>query len=158
MKTLTTYSPTERITWRMVGGVLRAVEIERDRSAIPEPEPVSETTTPIDSKYVCPSCNGSKQRRSRLCFDCTYRDSNRCIGCDGRAHKGSRHCRDCAHKRRTVPDMAIVERVLSGEWTIETTRADRLEVIKRWTGSNSELTRLTGWHVWRLMKQAREAA
>jgi hypothetical protein len=50
-------------------------------------------------------------------------------------------------------DRVTVERILSGEWRLPATRADRVEVIRRWTGTHQELVRLTGWNVLRLIRQ-----
>lgn len=44
-------------------------------------------------------------------------------------------------------DPVVVERILAGDWTLRANLAERLEVIRRWTGSDGELVRLTRWNV-----------
>jgi hypothetical protein len=51
-------------------------------------------------------------------------------------------------------DRVTVQRIISGDWRMPSTRADRLEVLRVWTGSIGELERLTGWNVNRLRRQA----
>ena len=46
-------------------------------------------------------------------------------------------------------DPVVVERILAGDWRLRANRAERAEVIRRWSGSLNELERLTGWNVWR---------
>lgn len=46
-----------------------------------------------------------------------------------------------------LPDPVVVERILSGDWRLSATPAERAEVVARWTGSLNELGRLTGWRV-----------
>lgn len=44
-------------------------------------------------------------------------------------------------------DPVVVERILAGDWRLPATRAERAEVIRRWSGSLNELARLTHWNV-----------
>ena len=44
-------------------------------------------------------------------------------------------------------DPVVVERILSGDWRLKATSAERAEVVARWTGSLNDLARLTGWKV-----------
>lgn len=53
-----------------------------------------------------------------------------------------------------VFDRVTVQRIISGEWRLQSTRADRIEVLRVWTGSIGELERLTGWNINRLRRQA----
>lgn len=46
-----------------------------------------------------------------------------------------------------LPDPVVVERILSGDWRLKATSAERAEVVARWTGSLADLARLTGWKV-----------
>lgn len=59
--------------------------------------------------------------------------------------------------RPDVADENVVLRILSGEWRLPATPAERLEVARRWTssgGSASELERRTGWNVARDARRA----
>lgn len=53
-------------------------------------------------------------------------------------------------------DPVVVDRILSGDFRLTATPAERREVMARWTGSLNELERVTGWNVHRERK--REAA
>lgn len=53
-------------------------------------------------------------------------------------------------------DEVAVQRILDGDWRLSCTRADKVAVVARWTGSHNELERLTGWRVCRYVN--REAA
>jgi hypothetical protein len=44
-------------------------------------------------------------------------------------------------------DPVVVERILAGDWRLSANRAERAEVVRRWTGSLNELERRTGWNV-----------
>lgn len=121
-----TYSSSERIEWRRDGLIWRKVAVQTDKPVHHEPDE-------------------QKRRSGRSCVDCGK------TGIRFDCHR----CPSCAESRRKVCDPATVERVLSGEWRIKTTRADRIEVMQRWTGSLTDLETLTGWNVWRLARQAR---
>ena len=57
------------------------------------------------------------------------------------------------HRARDLePDDVAIERALSGDFDIRLTRAERLEVVRRWTRSDNELERRTGWNVARLRR------
>ncbi len=43
-------------------------------------------------------------------------------------------------------DEVVVDRLLGGDWSLRATRAERWEVIERWSGSDNELERRTGWN------------
>jgi hypothetical protein len=52
-------------------------------------------------------------------------------------------------------DEAVVDRVLSGEWRLPTTRQEKVEVTRRWHHSGrslADLCRLTGWKEGRYFK------
>lgn len=52
-------------------------------------------------------------------------------------------------------DEVVVERVLSGEWRLPTTRAEKVEISRRWYASGrslGELNRATGWKPERYFK------
>lgn len=51
-------------------------------------------------------------------------------------------------------DEALVTRILSGEWRLPAEQVDRMAVMERFSGSLSELERLTGWNVWRDRREA----
>lgn len=55
-----------------------------------------------------------------------------------------------------VIDEVRVQRVLAGIRT-DCTTAERLAVIEAWNGSYSELERVTGWNVWRLLGERKVA-
>lgn len=42
-------------------------------------------------------------------------------------------------------DPVVVDRILAGDWRLKATPRERAEVVARWTGTSSELARLTGW-------------
>lgn len=48
---------------------------------------------------------------------------------------------------RTVVDTVVVDRILGGDMTLAraATKAEKVAVVSRWTGSLNELERLTGW-------------
>lgn len=50
-------------------------------------------------------------------------------------------------------DPVVVDRILSGDWQLKATPAERAEVIARWTGTRNELERLTGWNVPRELRR-----
>lgn len=50
-------------------------------------------------------------------------------------------------------DEVAVQRVLSGDWRLACTKADKFAVVARWPGSLKELGRLTGWKVERYMEK-----
>lgn len=54
------------------------------------------------------------------------------------------------------PDEAVVQRVLEGEWRMPTSRADRVEVMRRWDGPDKRLEALTGWNVARIRREERQ--
>jgi hypothetical protein len=43
-------------------------------------------------------------------------------------------------------DPVVVERILAGDWRLSANRAERAEVMRRWSGSLNELERRTGWN------------
>lgn len=47
-------------------------------------------------------------------------------------------------KPRSAVDEAVVDRILNGE-NVPSTKAEKCEVVRRWTGSLRELEALTGW-------------
>lgn len=54
-------------------------------------------------------------------------------------------------------DPIVVERIVSGDYRLPATDAERLEVIRIWQANgitNNEITRRTGWNVWRYQKRA----
>ncbi|GAA1138609.1 hypothetical protein [Nocardioides aquiterrae] len=58
-------------------------------------------------------------------------------------------------------DEVAVQRILSGEWRGPANRAERVEVIRRWTargGSLNELARRTGWKTDRYFKLSEQVA
>lgn len=54
--------------------------------------------------------------------------------------------------RDLLPDDVAIDRVLDGDFTIRLTRAERLEVVRRWRDSDNELERRSGWNVARLRR------
>jgi hypothetical protein len=44
-------------------------------------------------------------------------------------------------------DEAVVERLLAGDWTVPSTRAEREIVVARWTGHLRELQERSGWKI-----------
>jgi hypothetical protein len=44
-------------------------------------------------------------------------------------------------------DPVVVERILAGDCRLPASKAEKAEVIARWTGTDNELERLTGWNV-----------
>ncbi|MEQ7847743.1 hypothetical protein [Nocardioides kribbensis] len=52
-------------------------------------------------------------------------------------------------------DPIVVERILGGDWTLRATKSERWEVIERWSGSDNELERRTGWNVARDRREMR---
>lgn len=44
-------------------------------------------------------------------------------------------------------DPVVIERILAGDWKLPANRAERGEVCRRWTGSQNDLARYTGWKV-----------
>lgn len=53
-------------------------------------------------------------------------------------------------------DEVAVQRILDGDWRLACSRADKVAVVARWTGTHAELERLTSWKVERYV--TREAA
>lgn len=56
-------------------------------------------------------------------------------------------------KTRDDIDPAVVERVLTGEWRLRTSQAEKVEICRRWRAAgrfDTELERLTGWNVNRI--------
>lgn len=56
-----------------------------------------------------------------------------------------------------IVDPTVVDRILAGDWRLPATRAERLEVIRRYPGPRNELDRLTGWNTRRILRQAAAA-
>lgn len=56
------------------------------------------------------------------------------------------------------PDPVVIDRILAGDWRLPANPAERREVIARWTGSDGQLERLTGWNVARDRRATRGAA
>jgi hypothetical protein len=61
------------------------------------------------------------------------------------------------HRAGHEYDEVVVLRILSGDFATPSTHAEKREVVARWTGSQGELARLTGWKVERYTT-TREAA
>lgn len=55
----------------------------------------------------------------------------------------------------TSVDEVVVHRILTGNWTLRATKSERWEVIERWSGSDNELERRTGWNVARDRREMR---
>lgn len=53
-------------------------------------------------------------------------------------------------------DPAVVLRILSGEWRLPATNAERRAVVAKWTGELNDLARLTGWRVHRYTQPRHE--
>jgi hypothetical protein len=53
-------------------------------------------------------------------------------------------------------DPVVVERILAGDWRLSANRAERAEVVRRWTGSLNELERLTSWNTARDLRRMRD--
>jgi hypothetical protein len=51
-------------------------------------------------------------------------------------------------------DPVVVERILSGDFRLKATAAERAEVVARWTGSRAVLGRETGWNIDRYTTKA----
>lgn len=51
-------------------------------------------------------------------------------------------------------DPVVVDRILAGDWRLPATRAERLEVARRYPGPRNELDRLTGWNTRRDLRKA----
>jgi hypothetical protein len=58
----------------------------------------------------------------------------------------------------TDVDLVVVRRILGGDWSHPANRAERFEVLARWTDSDNELERRTGWNVARMRRDLRDAA
>jgi len=60
-----------------------------------------------------------------------------------------------AARPRDVADMAVVERILGGDMTLarDANKAEKEEVVARWTGAANDLERLTGWNFPRYSKK-----
>jgi hypothetical protein len=56
-----------------------------------------------------------------------------------------------AHGARKDVDEVVVQRILAGDMSLaqSTSRAEKVAVVARWSGSHNELERLTGWQAWR---------
>lgn len=54
--------------------------------------------------------------------------------------------------RNAIDEVAVL-RVLAGDYKLRLNRPERLEVIRRWPGSDAELERVTGWNVPRLRRE-----
>lgn len=50
-------------------------------------------------------------------------------------------------------DDTVIERILSGNWRLSANRLERFAVLDRWTGTQNELERLTGWNVARMLRE-----
>lgn len=55
-------------------------------------------------------------------------------------------------------DEAVVQRILSGEWRLHSTHAERVQVVARWSGSHNDLERHTGWNIARYLRPDGAAA
>lgn len=49
-------------------------------------------------------------------------------------------------------DEIVVVRVLGGDFNLEPNRAERFEILRRWSGTDNELERATGWNVARMRR------
>jgi hypothetical protein len=49
-------------------------------------------------------------------------------------------------------DHVVVDRLLSGDFSVTANRAEREEVVRRWSGTDNELERRTGWNVARIRR------
>ena len=50
-------------------------------------------------------------------------------------------------------DEVVVLRILAGDFTLTANRAERYEVVRRWTGADNELERRTRWNVARMRRE-----
>ena len=58
-------------------------------------------------------------------------------------------------------DPIVVERIVSGDYRMPATDAERIEVIRIWQAdglSNGEIVRRTGWNIWRYLRMQQEAS
>lgn len=54
--------------------------------------------------------------------------------------------------RNSIDEVAVL-RVLAGDFKLRLNRPERLEVLRRWSGSDAELERATGWNVPRMRRE-----
>lgn len=111
------------------------------------------------------------------CLDCGValtrersKRTNRCVECAEKRTRemGRERCRLRRERLRGQvqrpskdPDPAVVERIISGDYKMPSTNAERREVIRIWQAdgiSNGEIVRRTGWNVWRYLRAEQEAS
>lgn len=65
------------------------------------------------------------------------------------------HVPRCLKDNRLIDeyDRAVVERILSGDYMVPATTAERRDVVARWPHSLNDLERATGWNVARYMEK-----
>ena len=149
------------MTW---GGVVRGVRVW-NRESFPEPSDDELVAFGYDPPH--PDRSGPSLAPRPY--------TNVCADCPALIRHGSKRCRSCYAKHRGVApdrqpanptvravapptrprphdavDEVTVQRVLSGEWSLKTTRAEKEAVAARWVaagGSTSALAEFTGWRV-----------
>ncbi|REK73671.1 hypothetical protein DX116_09105 [Aeromicrobium endophyticum] len=101
----------------------------------------------------------------KVCVDCSAKiraSSTRCRACHAvyRGVVAERRPRRKDSRAHDDVDEVVVQRVLSGDWRIRTTQAEKKAVTAKWVAegrSVAELGRLTGWRAERYLP-ARDAA
>lgn len=74
---------------------------------------------------------------------------------------GNEHPEGAPMQTKSELDPIVVERIVSGDYRMPATDAERLEVIRIWQADgigNNEIVRRTGWNIWRYLRMQREAS
>lgn len=100
----------------------------------------------------CPDCMGDLEPGKKNCAGCRMRYY--CSRCGDQLTGRRARCESCYPVTRF--DIAVVRRILNGDWQLPASRRERLAVIAAWDGSLSQLERRTGWNVGRDLRLQRE--